>query len=184
MRYPIFITIGALLLAGSLVAAQEAAAERDRALAVVKKLGGSYQADANLPGQPIVMVDLSGTTATDADVAELKVLTQVRALNLNLTKVTDGGLVHLKGMKQLEELGLGLTSVGDPGMVHLKGLTRMKRMDLRATKLTDVGLGHLQGLKDLEVVDVDGTQVTDKAVTAFRKALPKVEVIRQVKPKP
>ena len=166
MRYSIVITIGTLLLAGPPAPAQESTAERDRALVVVKKVGGSHQADATLPGQPIVKVDLSGTPATDADVANLKGLTQVRALNLNLTRITDEGLVHLRGMKHLEELGLGLTSMGDPGMAHLKGLTRIKRVDLRATKLTDVGLGHLQALKDLEVLDVDGTQVTDKGVMA------------------
>src|SRR5262245_48030638 len=141
MRYPILKAVGTLLLAVPLTAADGSAAEPDRALTVVKKLGGSYQADANLAGRPIVMVDLSGTAATDADVAQLKGLTQLRALNLNLTKVTDEGLVHLKGMKHLEELGLGLTAVGDAGMTHLKGLNRLKRMDLRATKLTDVGLG-------------------------------------------
>lgn len=183
MRLPIFLA-GAVLLLGGLSLAQETEAERERSLALIKKLGGSYQADQNAPGKPIVMLDLSGTPATDADVALLKGLTRLRALNLNLTKITDAGLLHLMGMTHLEELGLGLTAVGDVGMARLKTLAKLQRMDLRRTKLTDVGLAHLKVLKELQVLDVDGTQVTDAGVKDFQKALPKADVIRQKKPKP
>jgi hypothetical protein len=115
VRYLIFPSVAALLLAAELVVAQETEAERDLALAVVKRLGGSFRVDEEAPGKPIVMVDLRAGKTTDADLAQLKGLTRLQTLNLNLTKVTDAGLVHLKGMMQLEELGLGMTAVGDAG---------------------------------------------------------------------
>src|SRR2546430_13298840 len=53
---------------------------------------------------PGVTVDFSGTRVLDADLAALKVLGDLRELDLNDTGISDTGLRYLKGCVNLQRL--------------------------------------------------------------------------------
>ena len=107
---------------------------KDReAVKALVKLGGQvrYNNPAN-PTEPswfiewagqcsVNRVDFSGRTeVTDAGLAQLEELTQLRYLDLTRTEVTDAGLIHLKGLINLQTLELARTNVTDAGVGDLQ----------------------------------------------------------------
>jgi len=84
---------------------------------------------ADLPAHAFSLVEISlknrTSGVTDAGVAILKGLKDLRFLNLYNTHTTDAGIECLKGMTKLTELYVGATRITDAGLVHLKGLTSL-----------------------------------------------------------
>src|SRR5262249_41210754 len=105
---------------------------------------------------------------TDAGLAHLAALANLRGLRLNGTKVSDAGLVHLKGMKRLGYLELNDTRVTDKGLGHLAGLTKLKWLYVRGTRLSDAGLVWLRDMEGLVGLDlrnrsrVEGDKCTER----------------------
>ena len=95
------------------------------------------------PFRKVQIVDLRNTQVTDAGLAQLKRLTNLKTLGLSWTQVTDAGLVHLEELTGLESLGLSWTRVTDAGLVHLKELPNLDTLWLKNTRVTDAGLVHL-----------------------------------------
>ncbi len=104
---------------------------------------------------------LSGSAVTDAGMAHLNALTDLRCLSLPNTRVSDAGLVHLQGMKCLEVLILDKDGITDAGLAHLKGLTALKRLHLRYARISDAGLADLSVLAKLESLDLEHTEISD-----------------------
>ena len=100
MSRTVSFALVAMLGLGSPARADEA---EDKAVAFVKKLGGSVDRDEKAPGKPVVEVFLSNTKVTDAGLKELAALKSLTDLNLSNTKVTDAGLKELqKALPQCE----------------------------------------------------------------------------------
>jgi hypothetical protein len=72
--------VWALLLAARGACAQEDRGEQERAIGVIKKLGGKVGTEQQDPGRPVVTVDLNHTRATDDDLKLLKSLPRLREL--------------------------------------------------------------------------------------------------------
>jgi Leucine-rich repeat (LRR) protein len=132
---------------------------RDAAVAVIKKLGGTFQ--TKVAGGPITRVFFSVRRVIDADLEHLKGLTSLQELMLHGSRVTGPGLEHLKGLTSLQALSLEGSNITDAGLVHLKELTSLKSLSLKGSKITDAGLVHLKGLTRLQVLNLLDTQVTD-----------------------
>ena len=92
----------------------------------------------------IVDLDLSGQKVSDADLAPLAGLKNLRKLSLARSAVKDSGLVHLKGLEKLESLNLFQTEVTDAGLERLAGLKGLKRLYVFQTKVTDAGVLKLK----------------------------------------
>lgn len=122
----------------------------------VKEIGGQVGRDDEKPGQPIYLVDLTGTKVTDAGLKKLSGLTNLTILNLQGTEVTDAGLKSLAEHKNLSQL------------------------NLNATRVTDAGLKELAACMNLVVLEL-GSKVTDAGVANLRKALPKCKIFEPVK---
>ncbi len=118
---------------------------------------------------------VSGQT-TDAGLAQLKGLTKLRELHLDLTNTTDAGLEHLRGLTQLQRLILDGTKITDAGLEHLEGLTQLQRLGLENTNTTDAGLEHLGSLTQLQRMDLDGTKITDAGLGRL-KGLTQLQVL-------
>lgn len=153
-------------------------AEQDRAIAEIKKLGGSVEVDATRPNMPVVAVDLKHTKVIDASLEHLKGLTRLERLYLKETQVTDDGIVYVKGLTNIEVLELGRTKVTDKGLEHLKAFTKLQRLDLAGTEVTNKGLEHLKGLSQLQSLDLSGTKATDAGIDDLQKARPKLKIVR------
>ena len=114
---------------------------------------------------------------TDNELSNLGGLAdQIFALNLAGTKVTDAGLAALTKLPNLRMLHLEKTAVGDAGLAHLKGLNSLEYLNLYGTQVTDAGLPQLEGLKNLKHVYLWQSKVTDEGAEKLRKALPTAKV--------
>jgi hypothetical protein len=155
------------------------AAEPDdqaKAIAEIEKLGGKVVADEVHPGQ--VWVWFEGNKVTDAGLAHVKDLRQLRTLVLDGSSVTDAGLANLEGLTTLRWLALNKTHITDAGLVHLKGLIQLEDLELAHTPVTDAGLPHLKALTHLRSLGLEGTKVTySGGVKDLQKALPKCTIL-------
>jgi len=67
-------------------------------------------------------------------------------LNLNHTPVSDAGLAHLAALPNLRELRLDSATVTDAGLEVLKSLDSLEVVDLYHTLVTEGGLEKLQSI--------------------------------------
>jgi hypothetical protein len=169
------------------MAAQDSAtamADEAAALLAVEKLGGKVTRDVELPGMPVVAVNLFGADVTNAALKEFKDLTCLRTLNLDDTRVTDEGLQYLKDLPCLRTLYLAGTRVTNHGLKELKNCQSLRKLDLSATQVTDEGLQELQDLTDLAELDLSFTKVTDTGVEELLCALPDLKIERKTQVDP
>jgi hypothetical protein len=145
--------------------------EEGRALERFQKLRGKVVRDSNMPGAPVVMVDLHSTKATDEDVALLRNFPAVTKLNLYGTRVTDAGMASLGALPLLQTLYLNQTEVGDAGLEYLSGLKNLRELGLFRARVTDRGLEKLQRVQGLQVLVVSGRQISDAGLV-YIKGMP------------
>jgi serine/threonine protein kinase len=110
---------------------------------------------------------------TDAGIARLQGLINLRRLDLWATQLTDAGVVSLGRLEKLEWLSLGETRVTGNGLAGIRGLTNLRQLTLWWNRITDDDLVHLEGLLRLESLTLAGTPVTDRGV-AHLKGLPQL----------
>src|SRR5688500_1959134 len=73
-------------------------------IALVTQLGGTVTREISRTGDTIVKVDLHETQVTDADLARLAALTDLRELDLRKAPlITDAGIAHLRALVKLEK---------------------------------------------------------------------------------
>lgn len=92
-----------------------------RALKAIERLGARIQRDAGPNGQ-IVDLDFRGTAVKDADLKDVRELTNLRRLYLGNTQITDEGLKQLHGLKNLEMLGLAGVKVSPAAVTALRAV--------------------------------------------------------------
>jgi len=96
----------------------------------------------------VVEVWLAGPRIQGAEDALAYVghLRRLEALWLGPPTMTDAGLAHLEGLTNLKLMNISLsgTRVTDTGLVHLKGLECLEGLDLRGTSVTGAGVSELK----------------------------------------
>jgi internalin A len=148
------VLVGVLMLAVCTTARADDA--EDRAVEVVKKLGGEVTRDETKDGRPVVKVDLARKRqVTDAGLEELAALKGLTTLDLSGTRVTNAGLKEVAA---------------------LKGLTTLRLSD--NSRVTDAGLKELAALKGLTTLRLGESGVTAEGVAQLKKALPNCSVHR------
>ncbi len=104
----------------------------------------------------------------DAELAELAPISAaLHWLDLGETAVTDAGLAALGAMKNLRRLQLDRTALTDAGLTRLSGLTQLELLNLHTTQVTDIGLMALGGLPRLRTLYLWNTRMTPEAVAKF-----------------
>ncbi len=108
----------------------------------------------------------------DANLAPLaSVADKIVSLDLARTKVTDAGLAAIAAMKNLRELHLENTTVSDAGLDQLKSLAALEYLNLYGTKVTDAGIQKLAGLGKLKSLYLWQTGVTKGGVAQLKAKL-------------
>jgi hypothetical protein len=128
----------ALAALGLAIASTLARGERQRAaVAAIEELGGAvvYESPADSYGGPqgwlrtclgrdafddVLAVYLSGTPATDAELACLLNLPRVQTIGLASTRITDAGLPYLRTLHRLTHVDLRFTRVSAGGAAALR----------------------------------------------------------------
>ena len=142
--------------------------------AALKSVRAEFDLDE---GGACTLLSLSDTAVTDAGMACLAGLTELRNLHLG-PKITDAGLAHVAGMTKLQELGFHgghqYPKVNGSGLVHLAGMSELQRLDLGYLPLTDDGMAEMAGPAGLRELLVYHTELTDTGLACLA-ALPNLE---------
>lgn len=182
LLHPIVIFAAAVMLWRSAFAVEETAnpgpqpsAEEQRAYDELAKRGVSAQAMAlNVNWR---YVNFRGAANPDAPLfALLKPCTLIADLDLSGTPVSDADLANLEGLKNLKRLSLARCPVTDAGLAHLKTLDQLESLNLFGTGVTDAGLANLNGLKNLKRLYVFETKVTEAGAQALEKVVAGLKV--------
>jgi Leucine-rich repeat (LRR) protein len=111
----------------------------------------------------IVGLDLTSTWVTDADLAKVAQLRQLKTLDLSHTKITDAGLEHLKPLENVVALTCYYAeSLTEDGIAHLKGWKNLEHLNLRGTKVTSKVFEHVAQLASLRSLDLGFTRIDDE----------------------
>ena len=122
-------------------------------------------------------LSLDVTAVTDSSLAHLSRLPNLNSLSLIRTSTTDSGLAHLSRMTNLKLLLLnGSTAVTDKSLAHLSRLTKLRSLSLRNTAVTDAGLNHLKRMKQMVRLAATGTRVTEAGAQQLAAALPQCKI--------
>jgi len=120
-------------------------------------------------------LDLSeDSLITDAGMAYLAKLRELKKLNLWRVQISDHGALMLAPLTKLEWLNLDNTKLSDSGLPVLKNMTALTFLHLGSTQITAVGapeLFHLKSLKDLKITRT-ALGSSDAAVAELKKNLP------------
>jgi hypothetical protein len=134
----------------------------DRAVALVDRLGGQIERDAQAPGQPVVGIRLATTRVSDQDLGTLRSLPSLRSLDLAQTRISDAGLALLQGHEGLRSLVLFDTKVTDRGFASIATLTGLESLTVGSCEVTGQGLTQLDSLDHLRVLNLILLDVADK----------------------
>jgi hypothetical protein len=114
------------------------------------------------------VLNLSGTTISDAGIAKLAPLTELRELDISDTRITGAGL---RAFPKLERIKAWDTRITDANVAALAGM-RLTSLDLAKTAITDRALEALAANSSLRMLHLDGTKVTAAGVEQFRQRNP------------
>lgn len=136
-------------------------------------------------------LDLQKTEITNAGLAAVAELTELRSLNLAGTRITGAGLERLSTLRKLEQLDLRETTLvaadlgslvalqalrsielpekiaTDDVLAILGRLPRLERLELMNAPCTDQGLAHLAKLRQLKLLDLSHTKTTDAGLVSL-----------------
>jgi hypothetical protein len=113
---------------------------------------------------------------TDAGIAHIAGLRELRDLDLYWTSVTDASLATIGAMHHLTHLHLGMTQVKGPGVVYLARLQRLWRLSLEETDIDDSVVPVLARLSSLRRLAVWRTRLSVTGLAALRAAVPQCSV--------
>ena len=120
-------------------------------------------------------LDLSeDSLITDAGMAHIAKLRQLKKLNLWRVQISDAGTLMLAPLTKLEWLNLDNTKLSDAGLPVLAQMTALTFLHLGSTQITAAGapaLFHLKSLKDLKITRT-ALGSSDTAVNELKKILP------------
>lgn len=116
-----------------------------------------------------VSVDLSWSSATDADVLHLRYLTELRRLDLTGTRISDSSLSILRALPALEVLRLGTSDVTNTGLANLAALTRLRSLELDGVTITRDGLATLCELPRLVELHVRSNRLNDEGLEVIAR---------------
>jgi uncharacterized membrane protein len=106
--------------------------------AVTRRFGDAELAQLSPLAANIVDLDLAGTQVTDAGLAPIAAMQNLRRLRLDRTGITDAGLVQLHNLKKLEYLNLHSTKITDAGLKTLASLPALRQLYVWNTKVDPV----------------------------------------------
>lgn len=129
----------------------------------IHALGGKVWIDNGA----VVDVSLRAASITDAAVALLTRLKQLRRLDLEGTEVGDEAAAHLAQLHSLEELILNGTAFTDAGIARLASLRALKRFHAANTYVE--GEGFAEWTAPIEDLTLLGAPVNDRGLRAITR---------------
>jgi acetyl esterase/lipase len=134
----------------------------------LESLGVRVESILATPASPAYsQVFAGGSRIRDDDMAALGAVNRLEVLNLDSVPVTDAGVAHLSGLRNLRWLYLTRTRVTGAGLRRLEPFPRLTILDVAGTVVDDFGLEWIARNKSLVGLDLTGTRVTDAGLKAL-----------------
>lgn len=131
----------------------------------IDDLNGFVKRNTNLPGAPIVEVELYYAELNAEDWNAITDLPHLVRLTLLRPTVAADSLKHLEKLRKLEELEFTSTIITNASLKIIARLPKLRSLSLwRNENVTDAGLKELRFMKTLQVLCLDGTSVTGKGL--------------------
>lgn len=128
----------------------------------------------------LIDLDISGSTAADADMTALAAAPKLTKLNLYQTKIGDAGVKNLLPLAdRLTSLNLDATDVTDEGAKTLEAFEKLTFVHLGRTAITDNAAESLAKITTLEKLHVTRTKMTEKGFAVLKEKLPNTEVVTE-----
>ncbi len=156
-----------------------AAAIRAETIREIQNLGGEIEWDQSPAGRRAVKLTVVKRPVTDAHLALLQPLDELREVTVHGLEITDAGLAALASLARLERLRLNYTRVTDAGIARQGSFSQLRELDLTGCfRVTDAGLKHLKRLPKLRTLNLTFTRATDECIADLRTGSPDLEVHR------
>lgn len=99
-----------------------------------------------------------GWIALDTDYAQLAQMKSLEKLRLSYhrNRVTDAGMAYVATLHNLRVLILHGTGISETAAAHLGKLRQLRHLDMLGTEINDAALGHLKSLRCLESLRICG----------------------------
>ncbi len=150
-------SLACLVLGASTARADDEAS----AVKMLQKLGAKVVVDKELPGAPVVEVDLIRTNVDDDMLQVLAPLKHLRTLSLFGRKISGIGLRDLAHLGELKSLDLSRSQVTDEGLKVVSQFESLEVLKLEtAEHITLAGIEYLAALKNLRTLDLQVTGAT------------------------
>lgn len=151
----------------------------DAAIAALRQRGAVAQRIAEGSDAIEVNLRLLRAPAADRDLELLRPLAPVLVwLDLSRSQVTDAGMAVVGSLGQLRRVHLAETAVGDAGLEHLGALRRLELLNLQGSRVTDAGLAAVAAMPALRKLFVWRTAVTAAGAQAVGRDHPDLNVDR------
>ncbi|MHC4725106.1 MAG: M56 family metallopeptidase, partial [Planctomycetota bacterium] len=123
---------------------------------------------------------------TDADLACLANLSNLKWLQIHPRKLSDAGLAHLRGLTNIERLGIGGGELTDDGLLHLANMNKLNHLTISdgafgsGGNLTDKALHNLGGLKSLNYLNIacENNTFSRSAIEQLKRNLPNLNYLK------
>lgn len=145
----------------------------DEDFAYLKKIG-ALGPDAVRLILPMLHGIWPGASLDDAAMPHVGRLYSLRELELR--GVSDAGLAHIRNLVNLRGLSLSGDGITDVGLAHIRSLINLSRLSISSDRITDAGLEHLAGLKSLESLFIWGTKITAEGLERLHKQRPGLKI--------
>jgi hypothetical protein len=118
---------------------------------------------------------------SDAGVAHLAPLVNLKSLDLQGHEISDAGLESLRDLKKLQQLYVEggeepNEQITDEGIDFIASLPNLERLTITRASATDSGIQRLSDLKKLKELYLTSPTVSSAALKRLRAALPDAEV--------
>lgn len=136
----------------------------DRTLAELARLRGLESLNLSHPSEDGVL--------TDAGIAHLRALADLRELDLSGADISAAGLEHLRSLKKLESLSIAPergADLADDGLAQLEPLTELRKLSILARGATPEGIQRLARLAKLEELEVRGPALGNQELRALSR---------------
>jgi hypothetical protein len=127
--------------------------------------------------QTIGVLNLRGCNISDSWLSKCSQLRGVELLILDNTPVTDASIASLAGMVEMKSLHLAETAVTDAGLMHLSRMQNLEELDLSGTQMVGWGLRHLCDKRKLTYLHLNDIQTLDATQLGDLACIPSLEAL-------
>ena len=142
-------------------------------------IGPADHVFAKLTGQTgIKTLQIGGQQATDDGLRYVGEMTGLEELIIwPARSISDAGVAHLTGLKNLKDLRIDKSKLTDEGLRHLAALRNVEHLSVDGSHFSDTGLNYLKQAKHLKTLYLGAQQneITSQGREKFKASMPSLQ---------